>query len=150
MFENTSKIFKTLKKYGRTGWFLITLFASKIIFASYFSKNFCRFSNQKLSERIIFSSRWKIKVIFQITACLQLNFRPRVNSILCVVKVLIVFKTKKLKKKNIPRGELTPPALTAVIFSPRGKTDVNWLVHTFFWLAVGWLAAELLHFHRFF
>ena len=120
MFENTSKIFKTLKKYGRTGWFLITLFASKIIFASYFSKNFCRFSNQKLSERIIFSSRWKIKVIFQITACLQLNFRPRVNSILCVVKVLIVFKTKKLKKKSIPPGWTHPACLDrGDILTPR-------------------------------
>ena len=108
MFENTSKIFKTLKKYGRTGWFLMTLFTTKIIFASYFSKNFCWFSNQKFSKRISFSSRWKVKVIFEITACLQLNFRTRLNSILCVVKVLVVFKTKKLKKKKIRPGVNSP------------------------------------------
>ena len=59
------------------------------------------------------------------------EFRPGLNSTLCVVKPLPVFTTKKLKK-NSPPGEFTPPVLTGVKFSSRGELTSNELhMHVF-------------------
>ena len=59
------------------------------------------------------------------------EFCPGLNSILCVVKPLTVFTTKK-PKKNSPRGELTPSVLTGVKFSPWGELTSNELyMHVF-------------------
>ena len=72
------------------------------------------------------------------------EFRPGLNSTLCVVKPLPVFTTKKLKK-NSPRGELTPPVLTGVKFSPRGELTSNEL-HMHVFTRPGVTCAQLLHF----
>ena len=58
------------------------------------------------------------KLELSIRACLQLKFRPRLNSTLCVFKPLLVFTTKQLKKKFAPacfhRGEILTPGQTDV------------------------------------
>ena len=60
--------------------------------------------------------------------------RPGVNSTLCVVKALIVFTVKKLKKKkkNSPQGELIQPVLIGVKLSPRSETDIKRVARAFF------------------
>ena len=76
-------------------------------------------------------------------ACLHLKFCPRFNSTVCVVKHLPKFTTKKLKK-NLPRGKLTPPVLTSMKFSPRGKLTSNELyMHVFTHPRVTWCTASV-------
>ena len=59
------------------------------------------------------------------------EFRPWLNSTLCVVKPLPVLTTKKLNKKS-PQGELNPLVLTGVKFPPQGELMSNELyMHVF-------------------
>ena len=69
--------------------------------------------------------------LFTTKISLRGEFRPGLNSALCVVKPIPVFTTKKLKKK-MPLGELSLSVLTGLKLSPRGELTSNELyMHVF-------------------